>query len=51
MLSKTFARYFWLMDDLYPSIKRTFQEINLKWKYSPLYDGKPIPLRVFRIKN
>lgn len=49
MISKTFAKYFWLMDILYPKFKRTFKEINIKWKYCPLYDGKPIPLRTFHM--
>ena len=46
MISKTYYRYIWLLDTLLTSDSLTFDEINMLWEDSPMYQGA-LPLRTF----
>jgi hypothetical protein len=47
MAKELLSRYVWLTDLIYRNKGVTFKEVNEKWRYSQLYDGKDIPLRTF----
>ena len=49
MLSKTYQRYIWLLNLLFPSKKLTLTEICGAWQHCPLSDGKPLPERTFHV--
>ena len=46
MISKTYHKYIWLLNTLLDSCPLTFDEINMLWEDSPMYDG-PLPIRSF----
>ncbi len=46
MISKTYNRYFWLLETLLTSDPLTFEEINMLWEDNPAFDG-PLPIRTF----
>lgn len=49
MVSKTYQRYIWLLNLLYPSQKLTLTEICKLWQHCPLSDGKSLPERTFHV--
>ena len=46
MISKTYNRYFWLLETLLTSDPLTYEEIRMKWEDNPAFDG-PLPIRTF----
>ena len=46
MVSKTYIKYFWLLNTLLDSSPLSFEDIAFLWEDSPIYDG-PLPLRTF----
>ena len=46
MISKTYNRYFWLLDTLLTSGPLTYEEIRMKWEDNPAFNG-PLPIRTF----
>ena len=47
MISSTFNRYIWLVNNLIQAGRLTFEEISRRWERSSLGNGKPLPLRTF----
>ena len=46
MVSKTYIKYFWLLNTLLDSSPLSFEDIAFLWEDSPICDG-PLPLRTF----
>lgn len=47
MARTSFSRYIWLIEIIYKNQALSFDEINKKWKNSPLSNGNDLPLRTF----